>query len=89
MLTINKLISDTYQMKIKPGGRDYRALDCIPVLEQCEPDTEFSQTLNPNPETPEAYVMALEYAKKNNADIVITTDPDCDRLGVAVKHNGG
>ena len=60
----------------------------IPVLEQCEPDTEFSKTLNPNPETPEAYVMALEYAKKNDADIVITTDPDCDRLGVAVKHNG-
>ena len=60
----------------------------IPVEEQCTPDTEFSKTLNPNPETPEAYVMALEYAEKQNADIVITTDPDCDRLGVAVKHNG-
>ena len=67
---------------------DRLGYNVIPVLEQCEPDTEFSQTLNPNPETPEAYVMALEYAKKNNADIVITTDPDCDRLGVAVKHNG-
>ena len=60
----------------------------IPVEEQCAPDTEFSKTLNPNPETAEAYVMALEYAEKNDADIVITTDPDCDRLGVAVKHNG-
>ena len=60
----------------------------IPVEEQCTPDTEFSKTLNPNPETAEAYVMALEYAKKNDADIVITTDPDCDRLGVAVKQNG-
>lgn len=60
----------------------------IPVEEQCVPDTEFSQTLNPNPETAEAYVLALEYAKKNDADIVITTDPDCDRLGVAVKHKG-
>ena len=59
-----------------------------PVLEQCVPDTEFSKTLNPNPETAEAYVLALEYAKRENADIVITTDPDCDRLGVAVKHNG-
>ncbi len=58
----------------------------IPVEEQCMPDTEFSNTLNPNPETAEAYVLALEYAKKHNADIVITTDPDCDRLGVAVKH---
>ena len=60
----------------------------IPVLEQCTPDTEFSNTKNPNPETKEAYELALEYANKHNADIVITTDPDCDRLGVAVKHNG-
>ena len=60
----------------------------IPVLEQCEPDTEFSKTLSPNPENKEAYVLAIEYAKKADADIVITTDPDCDRLGVAVKQNG-
>ena len=60
----------------------------IPVLEQCEPDTEFSNTLNPNPETDGAYVLAIEYAKKYDADIVITNDPDCDRLGVAVKRDG-
>ena len=60
----------------------------IPVEEQCVPDTEFSKTLNPNPEMADAYVLALEYAKKADADIVITTDPVCDRLGVAVKHNG-
>lgn len=60
----------------------------IPVLEQCDPDTEFSNTKNPNPETAEAYSLAFEYAKKYDADIIITTDPDCDRLGVAVKKNG-
>ena len=60
----------------------------IPVLEQCDPDTEFSNTKNPNPETAEAYLLAFEYAKKYDADIIITTDPDCDRLGVAVKKNG-
>lgn len=60
----------------------------IPVEEQCPPDTEFSKTLNPNPEVADAYVLAIEYAKKHDADIVITTDPDCDRLGVAVKQNG-
>ncbi len=60
----------------------------IPVEEQCAPDTEFSNTKNPNPEVDDAYIMALEYAKRNDADIVITTDPDCDRLGVAVKHGG-
>ena len=57
----------------------------IPVLEQCDPDTEFSNTKNPNPETAEAYSLAFDYAKKYDADIIITTDPDCDRLGVAVK----
>ena len=57
----------------------------IPVLEQCYPDTEFSNTKNPNPETAEAYSLAFDYAKKYDADIIITTDPDCDRLGVAVK----
>ena len=60
----------------------------IPVLEQCTADTEFSNTKNPNPETKEAYELALEYARKYDADIVITTDPDCDRLGVAVRYNG-
>ena len=60
----------------------------IPVLEQCDPDTEFSNTKNPNPETAEAYSLAFEYGKKYDADIIITTDPDCDRLGVAVKKNG-
>lgn len=59
--------------------------DLVPVLEQCEPDTEFSNTKNPNPETKEAFELAVETAKKVGADIAITTDPDCDRLGVAVK----
>lgn len=61
----------------------------IPVIEQCEPDTEFSNTENPNPEADAAYTLAIEYAKKNDADIAITTDPDCDRLGVVVKCDGG
>ena len=60
----------------------------IPVAEQCDPDPEFSNTKDPNPESEGAYEVALQYAKKYDADIVITNDPDCDRLGVAVKHNG-
>lgn len=60
----------------------------IPVEEQCYPNTEFENTENPNPETDGAYTLCYEYAKKNDADIIITTDPDCDRLGVAVKQNG-
>ena len=60
----------------------------IPVEEQCYPNTEFENTKNPNPETDDAYILSFEYAKKTDADIIITTDPDCDRLGVAVKQNG-
>ena len=56
----------------------------IPVESQCFPDTEFSNTKNPNPEMPEAYEAAIEVLKKNNADIAIATDPDCDRLGAVI-----
>ncbi len=64
---------------------DRLGYNVIPVLEQCDPDTEFSNTPNPNPETDGAYELSIEYAKKYDADIIITNDPDCDRLGVAVK----
>lgn len=61
---------------------------CIPVEEQCTPDPDFSNTPTPNPEQPGAYELALEYAKKNNADLILVCDPDADRMGVGVKHNG-
>lgn len=62
--------------------------NCIPVLEQCTPDPDFSNTPTPNPEQPGAYELALEYAKDNDADIILVCDPDADRMGVGVKHNG-
>ena len=55
------------------------------VEEQAKPDGDFPTVKSPNPEEPEALHMALELAKKVNADIVIGTDPDCDRLGIAVR----
>jgi phosphoglucomutase len=61
----------------------------IPVLAQCEPDTEFSNTKNPNPEMPEAYELAIEVLKQQNADIAIATDPDCDRLGAVINCGDG
>lgn len=61
----------------------------IPVLAQCEPDTEFSNTKNPNPEMPEAYESAIEVMKQQNADIAIATDPDCDRLGAVINCGDG
>ena len=59
--------------------------DVVYVEEQCAPDPAFSTTITPNPELPDAYVLALEYARKCNADIVLTTDPDADRLGVGCR----
>ncbi|MBQ8357410.1 MAG: phospho-sugar mutase [Clostridia bacterium] len=59
-----------------------------PVEEQCFPDPDFINTKSPNPENGEAYELAMTYAERMNADIAITTDPDCDRLGVVAKRAG-
>ena len=59
------------------------------VKEQEVPDGDFPTVKSPNPEEPEALKMALELADKVNGDIVIGTDPDCDRLGVAVRDLDG
>ena len=59
------------------------------VEEQREPNGNFPTVKSPNPEEPEALKMALELADSKNADIVIGTDPDCDRLGVAVRDLNG
>jgi phosphomannomutase len=59
------------------------------VPEQAEPNGNFPTVVSPNPEEPEALTMALDLANKINADIVFGTDPDSDRLGVAVRNNKG
>ena len=59
------------------------------VPEQAVPNGDFPTVKSPNPEEPEALAMATALADKINADIVIGTDPDCDRLGVAVRNNEG
>lgn len=60
----------------------------VAVEEQCTPDPDFSNTPTPNPEEPGSYELALEYAKREDADIILVCDPDADRMGVGVKHNG-
>ena len=54
------------------------------VKEQSYPSPTFENTLSPNPEEKEAYTLAIELAKQKQADIVLTTDPDCDRVGMVV-----
>ncbi len=61
---------------------------CIPVVEQCSPDPDFSNTPTPNPEQAGAYELSLKYAKENHADLILVCDPDADRMGVGVLHNG-
>ena len=59
------------------------------VKEQSKPDGNFPTVKSPNPEEPEALKLALLEAEKQGADIVIGTDPDCDRLGIAVRDESG
>jgi len=59
------------------------------VEEQAEPNGDFPTVKSPNPEEPEALKMAMTLADEVNADIVVGTDPDSDRLGIAVRHPEG
>lgn len=64
------------------------SFDVSVVEEQAVADGNFTTVRSPNPEEKDALNMALEQAKRANADLVIGTDPDCDRVGVGVLHNG-
>jgi phosphoglucomutase len=59
------------------------------VKEQEHPDGNFPTCPYPNPEIREAMSLGMEYAKKHNADLLLATDPDCDRVGIAVKNAEG
>lgn len=61
----------------------------IIVPEQQNPDPEFSTVSYPNPEDPKAFSLAIKLAKEHNADIIIGTDPDADRVGVLVRDEKG
>lgn len=60
-----------------------------PVLSQCNPDPAFSGTLSPNPEDPRSYIEPIKLAKEVDADIIVMTDPDGDRVGLACKDGKG
>src|SRR5437660_2982771 len=59
------------------------------VPEQDCDDERFSTVKSPNPENSEALTMAIDLARKENADVVVATDPDCDRMGAAVRGKDG
>ena len=61
----------------------------VVVEEQAVPDVNFSTVQVPNPEFKETLSMGIDLANKVKADVVFGTDPDCDRLGVAIRNNEG
>lgn len=77
---------------LKPVTRTLREMgytNITVVKEQEQPDGNFPTCPYPNPEIREAMALGMEYAKKRNADLLLATDPDCDRVGIAVKNGAG
>ncbi|MGE5632622.1 MAG: phospho-sugar mutase [Caulobacteraceae bacterium] len=95
-----KEISDDFKIVYTPlhgtGNKPVRRIlreigfnNVMVVPEQELPDPKFSTVKSPNPEEHEAFTLAIELAGKENADIIIGTDPDCDRVGAVVKNTEG
>lgn len=68
------------------GRAGYRQVRVVP--QQQIPDGEFPTVQSPNPENPEAFALARELARSEKADLILATDPDCDRLGVMAPKDG-
>ena len=60
-----------------------------PVLSQCDPDPDFSGTLSPNPEDARSFIEPIKLAKEIDADLIVMTDPDGDRVGLGYKAKDG
>ena len=93
-------VADTFTMVYTPfhgtgyqqipyvlGELGIRHLDCVP--EQMVIDGTFPTVKSPNPETPESFALALDLAKKVNADLILGSDPDADRVAIQVKDKTG
>ncbi|KXZ39049.1 phosphoglucomutase [Alkalithermobacter thermoalcaliphilus JW-YL-7 = DSM 7308] len=93
-------VSDEFKIVFTPfhgtGNKPVRRVlkevgfkNVLVVKEQENPDPNFSTVAYPNPEEKEAFNLSIELAKKENAHIIIGTDPDCDRVGAVVKNKDG
>ncbi|WP_173915583.1 phospho-sugar mutase [Halobacillus sp. Marseille-Q1614] len=79
----------TAKMLVEKGLEQMGLQNVYTVEEQAKPDPEFSTVASPNPEEHQAFEMAIEKGKQINADVLIATDPDADRLGVAAPDESG
>ena len=69
--------------------KEYGYQNITVVKEQEQPDGTFPTCPYPNPEIREAMELGMKYAREHNADLLLATDPDCDRVGIAVKDSSG
>ncbi|MED4044788.1 phospho-sugar mutase [Priestia aryabhattai] len=79
----------TANKPVRDGLKAFGFTNVTIVKEQELPDANFSTVTSPNPEEHEAFELAIRYGKEIDADILMGTDPDADRLGVAVKNEKG
>ena len=93
---VNKNVAIVYSplngSGLKPVTRTLKEMgytNITVVKEQEQPDGHFPTCPYPNPEIKEAMVLGMEYARKCNADLLLATDPDCDRVGIVVKNRSG
>ena len=63
--------------------------EVFPVLSQIAPDPDFGGTQSPNPEDPRSFIEAIKYAKEIKAHLIVMTDPDGDRVGLAFRNKKG
>lgn len=82
-------IHGTGNVPVRRVLKDAGFTDVAVVKEQELPDTEFSTVEYPNPEEKAVFNIAIDMAKESNADLIIGTDPDCDRVGIVVRDNNG
>ncbi|PFJ16892.1 phosphoglucomutase [Bacillus cereus] len=87
-IVFSPLHGTSYKL-ISEGLKQFGYKNVTIVEEQRKPDPNFSTVTSPNPEEHAAFEMAIAYGTRENADILFATDPDADRLGVAVKNHSG
>lgn len=82
-------IHGTGNLPVRRALKDAGFKDVTVVKEQELPDSNFSTVECPNPEEKAVFDIAIDMAKESNADLIIGTDPDCDRVGIVVRDNNG
>ena len=79
----------TGNIPVREGLKAYGFKNVTVVKEQEKPDPNFSTVSSPNPEEHAAFELAIQYGEQQDADVLLATDPDADRVGVAVKNKEG